>query len=108
MGKHYLLNLFNCDGQLLNDELFLRTLLQEAAEASGAKVLMVSSYKFHPQGVTVICLLSESHISIHTWPEDHKAAADIYTCGNCDPKIGCDLLVEKLKSADSQLTYIER
>jgi S-adenosylmethionine decarboxylase len=108
MGKHYLLNLFDCNPELLNNELFLRELLQEAAEASGAKVLMVSSYKFHPQGVTVICLLSESHISIHTWPEEQKAAADIFTCGNCNPKIGCDILTFKLQSTNSKLSYIER
>jgi S-adenosylmethionine decarboxylase len=108
MGKHYLLNLFDCDAILLDDEYFLRRLLKEAAEASGATVLTVSSHKFQPQGVTVLCLLSESHISIHTWPEESKAAADIFTCGSCDPSIGCDILKSKLISANSKLIYIER
>jgi S-adenosylmethionine decarboxylase len=32
-------------------------------------------------------LLAESHISIHTWPESHFAAVDIFMCGNCDPTL---------------------
>lgn len=108
MGKHCLLDLFDCDEKLLNDEKFLRFLLEGAANSTGAKVLQISSYKFYPQGATVICLLSESHISIHTWPEDKKAAADVYTCGNSDPKIACDILISGLKSTNNKLSYIER
>lgn len=108
MGKHYLLNLFDCDSKLLDDEQFLISLLREAAVASGATVLKVESHKFHPQGVTVMCLLSESHITIHTWPEDSKAAADVFTCGNCDPSIGCDIIKKRLNSVNSKLVYIER
>ena len=64
MGKHYLLNLFGCSFVLLNDEHFLVDLLENAAAASGATVLKTVYEKFEPQGVTVICLLSESHM----WP----------------------------------------
>jgi S-adenosylmethionine decarboxylase len=86
MGKHYLLNLYECSFVHLNDEHFLIDL----------------------QGVTVICLLSESHISIHTWPEEGKAACDVYTCGDCNPKIGCDIIIEQLNSSRHTLSYIER
>ena len=66
------------------------------------------SKKFEPQGVTVLCLLSESHISIHTWPEEGKAAVDVYTCGDCNPKIGCDIIIQQLYAQDHTLSYIER
>lgn len=108
MGKHYLLNLFGCSFVLLNDEHFLVDLLENAAAASGATVLKTVYEKFDPQGVTVICLLSESHISIHTWPEEGKAACDIYTCGDSNPKIGCDIMIQQLQSSDHTLSYIER
>jgi S-adenosylmethionine/arginine decarboxylase-like enzyme len=65
MGKHYLLNLFGCSFVLLNDEHYLMELLEQAAAASGATVCQTIFKKFDPQGVTVLCLLSESHISIH-------------------------------------------
>jgi S-adenosylmethionine decarboxylase len=108
MGKHYLLNLYECSEVLLNDEHFLMDLLENAAVASGATVCQTIHKKFEPQGVTVICLLSESHISIHTWPEEEKAAVDVYTCGDCNPKIGCDIIIQQLKSETHTMSYIER
>jgi S-adenosylmethionine decarboxylase len=108
MGKHYLLNLYGCIFDLLNNEPFLIDLLENAASASGATVVQTISKKFEPQGVTVICLLSESHISIHTWPEDGNAAVDVYTCGDCNPKIGCDIIIQQLSAQSHTLSYIER
>lgn len=108
MGKHYLLNLYNCSSVLLNDEEFLIRLIESAAIASGATVLKTVSHKFEPQGVTAICLLSESHFSIHTWPEERKAATDCFTCGDTNPKIGCDMIIKELQSTNYKLEYIER
>ena len=108
MGDHYLLNLYGCSSILLDDEYFLVDLIENAAVVSGANIIQSISKKFYPQGVTAICLLSESHISIHTWPEIGNAAVDVYTCGNCEPKIGCDIIIEQLKATKHQLTYIKR
>ena len=108
MGKHFLLNLYGCSSVLLNDEQFLIDLMENAAIASGASVLKTVSYKFDPQGVTAICLLSESHISIHTWPEEGKAALDVYTCGSSNPKIGCDIIIAQLNPSEYELNYIQR
>ena len=108
MGKHYLLNLYECSFSLLNDENFLIDLLENAAIASGATVCQTIHKKFEPQGCTVLCLLSESHISIHTWPEEGKAACDVYCCGDANPKIGCDIIIQQLQSQNHTLSYIER
>lgn len=108
MGKHYLLNLYGCSFALLNDEQFLIRLLEMAANVSGATVVQTIYKKFDPQGCTVLSLLSESHVSIHTWPENGTAAADIYTCGTSNPKLGCDLIIEKLDPTNYKLEYHER
>ena len=108
MGKHFLLNLYGCSSILLNDERFLIDLMENAAVASGATILKTVSHKFEPQGVTGICLLSESHISIHTYPELGKCYADIYTCGSANPKIGCDILIAQLNPTEYRLNYIQR
>ena len=108
MGDHYLLNLYGCSSILLDDEYFLIDLIENAAAVSGANIIQSISKKFYPQGVTAICLLSESHISIHTWPEIGNAAVDVYTCGNCEPKIGCDIIIEQLKATKHELTFIKR
>jgi S-adenosylmethionine decarboxylase len=108
MGKHYLLNLYGFSFVLLDDEKYLIELLENAAAASGATVLQTISKMFDPQGVTVVSLLAESHISIHTWPEEGRAAVDVYTCGNSNPKIGCDIIIHQLYSQSHTLSYIER
>lgn len=108
MGHHYLLNLYGCSHRILNDEFYLRDLLEDAAICSGATVIQTISKQFYPQGVTVLVLLAESHISIHTWPEKGEAAVDIFTCGDCFPKIGIDVIIQQVKSNRHSLKYIER
>lgn len=108
MGKHYLLNLYGCSFVLLDDTEYLIKLMECAASTSGATVVQTIYKKFEPQGVTVLTLLSESHISVHTWPERGEAAVDIFTCGSCDPKIGCDMIIEQLYAQNHTLSYIER
>lgn len=108
IGKHYLLNLYECSITLLDNEFFLCDMIENAAEASGAHVLQTMSHQFDPQGVTAISLLAESHISIHTWPEKGQAAVDVFTCGDSEPKIACDIIVEQLKAKDFTLEFIER
>ena len=108
-SKHLLLELYKCDYEKLNDESFLRCTLNRAAKISKATVLNLISNKFEPQGVTSIALLAESHISIHTWPESHYAAVDIFTCGqNMMPELASQYLIEALKAEEHFLRVIDR
>ncbi|ARO63155.1 S-adenosylmethionine decarboxylase proenzyme 2 [Bacillus cereus] len=68
-GKHIIVDLWGVDFSLLDDMQFLEYHLVTAADYSGAHVLNVSKKEFQPYGVTVLVLLSESHLSIHTYPE---------------------------------------
>ena len=63
-SKHFLLELYRCDCEKLNDESFLRCILNRAAKLANATVLNLISNKFEPQGVTAIALLAESHICL--------------------------------------------
>jgi len=108
-SKHLLLELYRCDGEKLNDESFLRCILNRAAKLANATVLNLISNKFEPQGVTAIALLAESHISIHTWPESNYSAVDIFTCGqNMMPEVASHYLIEALKAEEHFLRVIER
>ena len=108
-SKHLLLELYKCDFEKLNDESFLRCTLNNAAKQANAKVLNLISNKFEPQGVTAIALLAESHLSIHTWPEAHYSAVDIFTCGlNMKPDISCKYLIESLMAKEHLLRVINR
>ena len=108
-SKHFLLELYRCDYEKLNDESFLRCTLNRAAKLAKATVLNLISNKFDPQGVTAIALLAESHISIHTWPESNYSAVDIFTCGqNMMPQLASEYLIDALKAEEHYLRVIER
>ena len=108
-SKHFLLELYGCDFEKLNDESFLRCSLSKAAKIAKATVLNLISNKFEPQGVTAIALLAESHISIHTWPESNYSAVDIFTCGkNMLPELASQYLIESLRAQEHSLRIIER
>lgn len=108
MGKHYLLNLYDCPSALLDDLDYIVKILTEAATLCKATILNVASHKFEPEGVTVVIMLAESHISLHSWPERRTAACDVYTCSETDPKIGCDHIIEQMKAVTHSLTFIAR
>ena len=104
-----MLELYRCDYEKLNDESFLRCTLNTAAKIANATVLNLISNKFEPQGVTAIALLAESHLSIHTWPEAHYSAVDIFTCGqNMKPDLSCKFLIEALLAEEHFLRIITR
>ena len=85
-GKHLILDLYQANH--LSDKSVIEQALMEAAEACNAKVLQKHFHSFgEEQGITGMLLLAESHISIHTWPESHFAAVDIFMCGNWDPTL---------------------
>ncbi|MED1792669.1 adenosylmethionine decarboxylase [Brevibacillus nitrificans] len=97
-GRHVAVDTWGVQFDLLNDAEFLKKEMIEAAEACGATVLSVQAKQFSPQGATVLVLLSESHLSIHTYPERGFAALDCYTCGETvDPQVAIDYLVSVLK-----------
>lgn len=108
LGKHCFTEAYNCDRELLDNEEFLKEQIIEAINKTKLTLLEISSYKFSPQGVTIVALLSESHISIHTWPENGSAALDVFTCGETNPEIAMLHMILALKSTNHNTKCIER
>ena len=99
VGKHCILELYDCDQGKLNDEAFVRNTITSAAKLGGATLLNLITHRFEPQGVTGLALLAESHISIHTWPEIGYAAVDVFTCGeHTMPELACQIMRKELKA----------
>lgn len=83
--------------------------MREAAMVSGATYISHQSHQFTPYGVTVLIMIAESHLAIHTWPEYGYAAVDIFTCGTTvDPWKAYHLLTAKLCSKLSLPREISR
>lgn len=86
-GNHFLASYLECDHEALTDLPSLRAAMLDAAEKSGATVLDSVKYEFVGGGFTMVILLSESHASIHTYPEVGACFVDLFTCGdNCSSK----------------------
>lgn len=77
---HVLLDCAKCSPGPLDSPEVLLALLAEIAQCCNARVVNAASHKFHPQGVTALLLLAESHVSVHTWPEHGYAAIDVFSC----------------------------
>jgi S-adenosylmethionine decarboxylase len=109
LGKHLLLELKDCDKEVLNDLNSLRGILQTAASEAGATILGDSFHQFEPQGVSGVVIIAESHLFIHTWPEYGYAAVDIFTCGNSvQPAKAAQLLISKLGPKNHSILEIQR
>ncbi len=98
VGSHLIAEFTGCTFNTLNDEKKIKEAMLNASAAANFIVLDISIKKFDPQGVTALLLLSESHFSIHTWPELGYAAVDMFTCSKtCDPNEAFEVLVNYLK-----------
>jgi S-adenosylmethionine decarboxylase len=71
-------------------------------------VLGAVSHRFQPQGASVVVLVAESHLSIHTWPEHAYAAADILTCGKALPREGVNALIRLMNPRASEIHEFRR
>jgi S-adenosylmethionine decarboxylase proenzyme len=107
-GKHYMLDFHDVDLTVLESTEGEASVIQ-AIINSGMTFLGSRSHLFPGGGLTSVFLLSESHLSFHTWPEHSFVAIDIYTCGN---SIAADRLVKSmydmLKPRTAKASYIER
>lgn len=107
-GKHCVAEVYGCQHDVLNDESLLVQMFKDAVELTGATLLNITSHKFEPQGVTVVALLSESHISIHTWPETGAAALDVFTCGISKPELALLHCIDILKPTEYNMNCFDR
>ena len=101
LGRHILLELYDCPLHLLSDIEGLERALRTAAEAMGACVVTSNFHQFSPYGVSGVVIIQESHLTIHTWPEHRYAAIDIFTCGEIELECGVQHLQEALQAQRS-------
>lgn len=108
-GRHVLADFRGVAPDLLTDAQTLERHMTAAARAAGAQVLSTHFHHFgEGAGVTGVILLSESHISIHSWPEHSFAALDIFMCGAARPETALDFLRVALAPESVHVTTVDR
>ena len=98
-GNHLIIDLFGA--RRLDDLKHIERTLKRCVEVAGATLLHIHLHHFTPNGgVSGVAVLSESHISIHSWPEADYAALDIFMCGEAQPKLAIEVLREAFQARD--------
>jgi S-adenosylmethionine decarboxylase len=109
LGRHILVEYYNCDEEILKDHKLIEEMMVKAATKANATVVQSVFHLFNPWGVSGAVVISESHLTIHTWPEFGYAAVDLFTCGDSvNPWIAFDYLNESLKAEKSESMEVTR
>ncbi|TZE80806.1 adenosylmethionine decarboxylase [Calorimonas adulescens] len=109
LGRHILAEIYGCDENILNDKEQIEKIMVDAAIIAGAEVREIAFHKFSPQGVSGVVIISESHLTIHTWPELGYAAVDVFTCGSkVNPWDACNYITEKFHASHITATEVKR
>src|SRR3974390_1597754 len=80
LGQHTLLDYYGCDAARLKRARTVRALLCESVRQGGGKIVKAVFHNFNPYGGVGVVVITESHVTIHTWPEHGYAAIDIFSC----------------------------
>lgn len=82
LGNHLIVELYECETDVINDAREVEKRMLEAVRISGATTVQSVIHKFNPHGISGVVVIEESHFSVHTWPEYGYCALDIFTCGD--------------------------
>ena len=108
-GRHVIAELWGCNKDSLNDVSGIERMMVKAALECGAEVREVAFHKFAPQGVSGVVIISESHLTIHSFPEHGYASIDVYTCGDrIDPNVACDYITRALGATRRESVELPR
>ena len=109
LGRHLLVELFDCDPDVINNLEAVKGALIEAAKRAQATIVDVVFHEFNPFGISGVVVIAESHLSIHTWPEYRYAAFDIFSCGEAlQPEVAASYLVEQFAAERTSMVEMQR
>jgi S-adenosylmethionine decarboxylase len=109
LGTHLLVELRDCNPEILKDLTRVKDTMVAAAKEAKATIVDISFHEFNPFGISGMVVIAESHLSIHTWPEYAYAAVDIFTCGDIiKPEVAAAFLIEQFESRSPSIVELKR
>lgn len=108
-GVHYLVDFEGVPFNKLNNLDYLKEIFSKALEISKMTIISSNFHHFKPQGLTGIYLLSESHLSFHTWPERSQFSLDLYSCSSIkDTENGIKYILKQFQEYKYKLKKVIR
>lgn len=98
VGRHVIADLWQCNEDLLTRKETVEKIMVDAALEAGADIREVTFHQFEPDGVSGVVVISESHLTIHSFPEHQYASCDVYTCGDMNPHVAMKFLAEQFQA----------
>lgn len=109
IGHHYIAEASGCTPAIIGKVETVEQILVRAAEIAGVQVWSISFHRFNPNGVSGVVVISESHLSVHTWPEYGYAALDIFTCGDtAKPEKAVEWALRQFGATNVHITEVTR
>ncbi|MBU5484630.1 adenosylmethionine decarboxylase [Clostridium sp. MSJ-11] len=109
LGRHIMVEYYNCDKEILNNYEKIEKYMVQAAKEAKATIVTSTFHMFNPWGVSGAVIIQESHLTIHTWPEYNYAAVDLFTCGDeVNPWDAFEYLERKLKAEKTDYAEVSR
>jgi S-adenosylmethionine decarboxylase len=109
LGRHFILDVADAPFGILDDPVTIEEALVVTVQAMKAKVLGIHVHRLVPQGISGVVVISESHLTIHTWPELGEAAVDLFSCGDEDAaRKAIEVLAPLLGAGKSEIREILR
>lgn len=110
LGTEWLIDASGCDASSLADLDRLRAVFDRVIHDLDLHVLgEIAWHQFdHPGGISGLALLSESHLTCHTYPEFRAATFNLYCCRNRDSWPWETTLQEMLGASEVNVRVFER
>jgi S-adenosylmethionine decarboxylase len=86
----------------------LTALTSAAVTAANGHVLDANHVIFPNGAITLVLILAESHLTIHTWPEEQVIAIDLFSCGAIDGQAVISGLARRLRLEDVSVRTLGR
>jgi S-adenosylmethionine decarboxylase proenzyme len=110
-GLHLTADLHGCppDLPVMTEPAALQALCEAAVAESGLSAVARLFHRFEPHpatgggapaGITGVVLLAESHVAVHTWPEQGGVTLDVHVCHlGRDNRAAAQALMARLSAA---------
>lgn len=111
-GPHLMLDLSDCNPEILNDlETCFRLLNELPVKIGMTKITQPHVFRYNApvpedSGITGVTIIAESHISLHTYPSKNFAFVDLFSCKPFDIETAKDYVIQTFQSKSPEF-YVQ-